>query len=78
MLNYDWTAGVIRCRATDPEGYPCILAPSHTSDHRWARCEMTDEQGYRCILPPHHPGVVYEGSRPAGDLRGPSGIPGPR
>jgi hypothetical protein len=56
MKNYDWTAGTLRCRATDPEGYPCLLAPSHAGDHRWRRCDATDSQGYRCMLGPHHPG----------------------
>jgi hypothetical protein len=56
MMTNDWTAGSFRCRATDPDGYPCILMPSHRSDHRWWRCEAADAEGYRCILPPHHPG----------------------
>lgn len=46
----------LRCDATDPEGYRCVLIPSHEGRHQWFRCEATDTEGYRCILPPSHPG----------------------
>jgi hypothetical protein len=47
---------LVRCHATDAEGYRCVFQPSHEGPHRWGRCEATDAEGYRCILPPSHPG----------------------
>ncbi len=47
---------MVRCPATDAEGYRCFLGPTHQGPHRWGRCEATDAQGYRCTLPPSHPG----------------------
>jgi hypothetical protein len=47
---------MLRCQATDGEGYRCMLRPSHDGRHRWDRCEATDADGHRCWLPMRHPG----------------------
>jgi hypothetical protein len=47
---------LVRCQATDAEGYRCVLVPQHEGPHKWGRCDATDAEGYRCILPPSHPG----------------------
>jgi hypothetical protein len=49
-------ADLVRCTATNEEGFRCIRAPSHDGPHRWDRCEARDAGGHRCMLPPGHPG----------------------
>ena len=49
-------ANMLRCPATDQEGYRCRLEPQHERAHHWDRCEHADGGGHRCGLPPRHPG----------------------
>jgi hypothetical protein len=49
-------SNMLRCPATDDEGYRCGLRPNHDGPHRWDRCPATDPEGHRCWLPPNHPG----------------------
>jgi hypothetical protein len=48
--------GMLRCAATDGEGYSCRKGPSHEGPHVWARCEYVDPDGHHCGQPPRHPG----------------------
>jgi hypothetical protein len=50
-------AKVLRCSATDDEGFSCLRAPSHDGAHRWNRCETTDSDGHRCMLGLRHGGA---------------------
>jgi hypothetical protein len=52
-------SNMVRCQATDEEGYRCIRRPSHDDEHRWNRCETKDAEGHRCALPLRHPGDHY-------------------
>ena len=47
---------VVRCSATNDEGYSCRLSPSHGGEHRWDRCEAGGADGHRCMLPIRHAG----------------------
>lgn len=47
---------MMRCQATDEEGFSCLLSPSHEGEHRWDRCGKPDPDGHRCMLPLKHPG----------------------
>ena len=47
---------LLRCSATDEEGFSCVHPPSHDGEHHWDRCGTTDVEGHRCMLPPRHPG----------------------
>jgi hypothetical protein len=48
-------ADVLRCAATDEEGFRCTRPPSHDGGHRWGRCEHRDGGGHRCMHTPGQP-----------------------
>ena len=50
-------ARMLRCPATDDEGFSCQRPPSHESEHRWDRCEIRTSDGHRCMLNLKHPGT---------------------
>jgi hypothetical protein len=49
-------ATMLRCPATDLEGFRCRRPPGHEGPHKWSRCEFTDPERHRCALTPGHPG----------------------
>lgn len=49
-------ARILRCPATNEEGFSCLHPPSHNGEHRWDRCETSNSEGHRCMLPFRHPG----------------------
>jgi hypothetical protein len=51
---------MLRCPATDIEGFRCLLSPTHEGEHKWGRCEGADAEGHRCSLPPRHAGSHYQ------------------
>jgi len=53
-------ATMLRCPATDLEGYRCLLQPRHEGTHQWGRCESLDSDGHRCALPTRHGGSHHQ------------------
>ena len=47
---------MLRCSATNEEGFACLRSPSHEGGHHWDRCETTDSDGHRCTLRLRHAG----------------------
>jgi hypothetical protein len=50
---------MLRCSATNEEGFRCLRPPSHEGPHVWARCPALDPDGHQCMLPPRHAGEHY-------------------
>jgi hypothetical protein len=58
-LNQFSPSNLVRCPATDREGFRCALPPSHEGEHKWARCDNVDAEGHRCMLSPKHQGAHW-------------------